>query len=298
MKITNARQFPISVNYKPKTNSPAAHSQSNESFSLSGFSNYDGMKSRMLTSTLNFGATAAETNGRKHTSAFFREDISWKKFAEFIGKNFKEPTRIIFEAGSDGSEAYALALALISQLGEKKAQRFFPIRVRDIDSEIIEKAQKGIIGISGYEHMQLEGQFSNMDIDMFFKKMDESEYPVEHSDEENTDFYPYEVSPDLRKYVVFEESNLLDDSSDEYDRKNIILVRNVAHQIPKNQYKNVLDNYHKNLQPGSLFVVGMVEQLTGPHYCDEELKKRFGLVPEANKSRLGYTVYNSVYTQH
>ena len=64
-----------------------------------------------------------------NSTSFFRRDIDWKSIGSTFDSQFPKGKVNIYDfACSDGSEAYSLIITLIEQLGEKKAQRFFPIQ--------------------------------------------------------------------------------------------------------------------------------------------------------------------------
>lgn len=74
-----------------------------------------------------------------------RGELDWKANAKFFGGHFKdkEKVNVYSLASSDGSEAYMLAISLIETLGEKEAQKFFPIKAFDKDEYIVGVAGSG-----------------------------------------------------------------------------------------------------------------------------------------------------------
>ena len=81
-----------------------------------------------------------------NSTNFFRNDLPWGYIAEILDTHFPDGKVNIHNfACSDGSETFSLIMALIEQLGEEKAKRFFPIIASDCDSEIIKIAQSGKI---------------------------------------------------------------------------------------------------------------------------------------------------------
>ena len=81
-----------------------------------------------------------------NSTEFFRRDFPWDNIGKVFTKHFPKGEVCIHNfACSDGSEAYSLIIALIEQLGEKKADRFFPIIASDIDKDIVKMAASGKI---------------------------------------------------------------------------------------------------------------------------------------------------------
>lgn len=84
----------------------------------------------------------------RNTTNFFRPDLRWNEMVEYFVKKYKnvDKVRVICYACSDGSEPTSLAMKFIDRLG-KKADKFFPIMAKDIDPDIIKKANSGKISI-------------------------------------------------------------------------------------------------------------------------------------------------------
>ena len=83
-------------------------------------------------------------------SWMFRNDIDWKRLAKYEHTHFiDEPkVNVVIYAASDGSEAYTKAISLIEALSEtnkKEANKFFPIICYDLDDNIVQAANSGLI---------------------------------------------------------------------------------------------------------------------------------------------------------
>ena len=78
---------------------------------------------------------------------FFRNDFQWKSFAAYLNRKYKgvNSVNIYNAACSDGTEAFTLAIALISKLGKDAAKKFFPIKAHDINESLIVDAKSGIV---------------------------------------------------------------------------------------------------------------------------------------------------------
>ena len=79
-------------------------------------------------------------------TTFVRGDLTWKTIGTKLKNEFPNGKVNVYDfACSDGSEVYSLIIALKEQLGEKEAQRFFPIHASDVDSQIVRMAKSGKI---------------------------------------------------------------------------------------------------------------------------------------------------------
>jgi len=104
-----------------------------------------------------------------NSTNFFRRDLNWDDIGKIFNRQFPHGKVNIYDfACSDGSEAFSLVIALIEQLGEKKASRFFPIHASDIDPEIIKMANSGKIIATEDDILSIEGMTKKGDIKKYF----------------------------------------------------------------------------------------------------------------------------------
>ena len=152
-----------------------------------------------------------------NSTNFFRKDLDWHKIGHTFNKQFPKGKVNIYDfACSDGSEAFSLVIALIEQLGEKKAQRFFPIIASDIDSEIIRMANSGKIVATEEDMFQMKNMIKNENIEKYFNitKLGGEKYLLS----------PKEI---LTKNVSFKQESIRHGVDDiQEDENNIILARN------------------------------------------------------------------------
>lgn len=239
-------------------------------------------------SPVNFGTTEIVTNGLQHCCYFIREDLDWNIFANYLVNNFAKPPKLIYEACSDASECYALALSLINKLGAK-ASDYFPIIARDIDENIIQNPKKGIVGITEMEKMQMQGKFANIDFNKYFSRSGNEVFDIETGSG-----FMYHINDELKNAVNFEVKNLKESSKEKFAEPTVIFVRNVAHQMPMKDFLDVIKSYKQNLPHGSLFINGSVENHMRI-WAREALDETFKPVNEANKQRFSNGVmYQSV----
>ncbi len=184
---------------------------------------------------------------------FFRDDMDWENFVEYIDNNYKNTPKvnIICHACSDGEEPYSLALKLISKLG-KKAEKFFPIIAKDIDSDNIQKAKDGIFRISKTELRNMKIH-SNNNLDKYF-------HIVYHNDE-----YIYAAAkPTIKSKIIFEQSNILEDIDSIKPGNTILLCRNFWPYIkPEEKAKELASKICSKLGLSDIVVIGYYDMFSG-----------------------------------
>ena len=87
------------------------------------------------------------TGQRPHFTYFFRGDLEWRSFAKYLHRHFANADKVnVYNAAcSDGTEPFTLVMSLISKLGQKKAQKFFPIEACDLNKYLVNDAKTGQI---------------------------------------------------------------------------------------------------------------------------------------------------------
>ena len=180
----------------------------------------------------------------KNNTIFFRDDINWGMLINYLLKN-ESINKIHCYACSDGSEPYSIAMALISELGYEKAQKYFPIVARDIDKALIDKANTGVITVTKKDMQNIERYQKKSDIAFFDKKS----YPTE-------DGKICRVSDELRKCVDFGLGNLVVDSAyADYDN-SAVFFRNVWPYLSEKEIKILMTNLSGALKDNSMLIMG------------------------------------------
>lgn len=150
-----------------------------------------------------------DINGIKRfsqNSTCARLDLNYTELAKIIKERFKhfKKINILPMNGSDGTEAYLIANAIINTFGLKEAKKkVFPIEVTDIDPYIIESfGKKGIIALEPCDE-KLFGE----NLNVFFEKTDKTElpvgpiYPVQ-------DYNAYKLKPEFKNLFTFKVMDL------------------------------------------------------------------------------------------
>lgn len=217
-------------------------------------------------------------------SYLMRSDLDYNKLAELLENLFpKEKVNIIFEASSDGSEALSLLLAIKNKF--KSIERFLPIKVRDIDGEILENLKNGIIGVNKtffYDAKngkplnttqsdleELTEIFPEINIDSIFQPITDIPSQLENigivDSWEGKDIsavhkiYEHKIPDVMKNCFNITQSDLIDKATDNFPENTVLFLRNFAHVLEPNYVEPTLLNYIKHLKAGSLLVVGKCE---------------------------------------
>lgn len=106
---------------------------------------------------------------------FFVGGLQWNKFFNHLIEKYKNTPKVnVFSlACSDGSEAYSIAMLLISKLGEENAKKFFPIIAVDFDKKITRNARKGFMNLSAQDELRIN-KYTGNKLNTFFERTNKS----------------------------------------------------------------------------------------------------------------------------
>lgn len=183
---------------------------------------------------------------------FFRDDIDWENIVKYLDSCYRcaDKVNIICHACSDGEEAYSLALKLISELGEK-ADKFFPILAKDIDSDNIQRAKDGIFRIMKCE-LDAMRSHSNFNLDKYF-------HIVYHNDE-----YIYaSAKPAIKSKIIFEQSDIFNDVDTLKSGNTVLMCRNFWPYMPKEKAKTLASKICSKLGESDMVLVGYFDMFNG-----------------------------------
>ena len=162
------------------------------------------------------------------STCFFKEDFPWQSFFDNAIKKYKNTQRInIFSlACSDGSEAYSIAMLLISKLGLEQAQKYFPIIAVDFDKKITRKTKQGFISLSADDELRINA-ITNNQLNKFMTKTNNSFISDKIGGTDNRKLLTqFKLNPILQDKVAFitEDINTFVDKIP--NETNIIFCRN------------------------------------------------------------------------
>src|SRR5574344_795174 len=199
----------------------------------------------------------------RNTTSFFRNDINWNKFISFLDKKYKnvDKVNIYCEACSDGSEPFSLAMKLISDLGEEKAQKFLPIIAKDIDEDIIKLAKSGYIYHERGDFFNTE--YNTKDINDFIDVEKRRRIFIkELYSEKNV----YPIKDILKNAVVFDVGNIQNDIKNMKPDNSFVMFRNVWPYLEMEDRIDIVDKLKKQLGKNSYVMLGSYDE-----YSDNKL---------------------------
>jgi len=208
-------------------------------------------KNELLSDTVSFGSSNKCVVGENgiwencNYTKLFREDVDWKELAKYLDEKYKnhDHPQITCFACSDGSEVYTLILSLIDELGEDRAQKFFPISAVDISGEIIEIANSGEIYLSSADIKKLDSELKNIDINEYLEGVGEK------GDKKDS---KYKVLEKLADKVNFRQGDILKEKID----SDVVMFRN-AWTFNSIYDQKMLSRKLKNeLKEGQIVMIG------------------------------------------
>ncbi|MBR3890348.1 hypothetical protein IKJ53_07520 [bacterium] len=190
------------------------------------------------------------------TTTLFRNDLDFGELTDFMIYNFKDKDKVNIKclAGSDGSEAYSLAIALKERLPKSQQKKFLPILSLDRDPEVIKAATSGKINLSLLDIKMLDEEVKS-NKEYFTLSQDNLKIDNDFNEPEN--YKSYEVSPELKESINFKIGNLLEEVKNLKDDGNtVVMCRNVTPYLREEEVSTLAYNLNKNLKEGSLCAIG------------------------------------------
>lgn len=215
--------------------------------------------------------------GMETFTYFFREDLPWKDFINFIKDHFKKlpKVRVINAACSDGTEAFSLIIALKELLKNENYEKFLPIQAYDIDEEILRAANSGLVLINPDEIYDIK-RFTNK-MEKYLKKDNEEVLKIYHNGlktnaNNNLIFQTtYRVNKRITKEVNFNNADVYDVLKNYEDKGDTILFfRNTLGHFNNYKKREYIKLFSEKLKAGSLLAIGSFDTY-GKTGVDEDL---------------------------
>lgn len=181
-----------------------------------------------------------------------RDDLYFPEVVDFLDNKYKNTPKVnvIMHACSDGEEVYSFLSVLISRLKDK-ASKFLPLSARDIDSEHLKLAKRGVYDITNTEFMMandyMNGEFFN-----FFELM-----PKQGSNDprfKNTNTVKVEHS--LKSLVDFKQSDILTDVKNTNFKNTVLFARNFWPYLSVDEQKKLAQTLSKRMDESSTLIIG------------------------------------------
>jgi|CXWL01.1.fsa_nt_gi chemotaxis protein methyltransferase CheR len=179
-------------------------------------------------------------------TSFFREGHHFEMLASYAAARRRDAPgggrlRVWSSACSTGEEPYSAAIVL------READCPAEIVATDIDTEVLNRAQRGSYALEAAENMQPERLRR-----FFLKGVGTNEGRIM-------------VRPELQAMVRFSPCNLQGNDWPSGERFDVIFCRNVMIYFSKESQRQVLDRFIDVLRPGGLLFVGHSESYATGH---------------------------------
>jgi len=156
---------------------------------------------------------------------------------DYKRKNSLNLIRIWSAGCASGQEPYSLAIMMNEVLG-KKSGFMVKIWATDVDSETLERAEKG--------------EYEERDLKEAGKKLLEKYFQPVYNDK-------YSVNDEIRKMVRFQKHNLI--SEPELKCMDVIFCRNVMIYFTRAQQEALFKKFHQSLNSLGYLVISKVESV-------------------------------------
>jgi chemotaxis protein methyltransferase CheR len=172
-------------------------------------------------------------------SAFFREEYHFPILVEHVKALGRTPVRVWSAAASTGEEPYSIAIALCEAFGGLQP----PARIlaTDIDTQVLEHAQRGVYAMERVEQVAPER------LKRFFLRGTGAN--AGHA----------KVRPELARLIDYRRVNLTEDGWGLEGRFDAVFCRNVMIYFDKATQHQVLQRIHRVLAPDGLLFAGHSE---------------------------------------
>ena len=212
------------------------------------------------------------------TTEFFREDINWKNFGDFLKEHFKDSTKVnTYVFGSSmGDEVFTLSGLLHGKFGEK-AEKFFPIMPSDIEAKNVKTANDTLKGgkVNFFATDYDNSAFLRFLFERNLKDCECQDFFYVRDDVYRGDFVCFLLKPIQNSIMPFEQKNILEEVQNiNSENPGLILCRNMWPYVGGNEYPEFAKNLYNQVKEGSCIVIGDVDY-------DKKFVKNNCLISEA-----------------
>lgn len=241
-------------------------------------------------------STTFKSNGRKlvnttgqiiykNTSCFFRDDLIWHNLADLIETKYKNTPKVnVYNfACSEGAEPFSLAMMLLEKFGKEKAGKFFPIIASDIDANILENPQKGIIRLSRTDLFNLEdnlgknvSNYIQHDNNFIFSDFLEERLCTGH------------VKPVIKDAIIFKKADIKQEIKNIQKNNSIILCRNFWPYIKDSERCKLVSDLYNAMGENTICIIGEFDKKVA-----QPLFRNIGLITD-EKYKLDNNYFSTV----
>lgn len=199
-----------------------------------------------------------------------RDDLDFPAVVNFLEKKYKDVPKVnvVMHACSDGEEVYSFLGVLISKLGEKAA-KFLPVCAKDIDSNHLKLAKRGVYNISRSEY-ELANSNMNGDFYTYFEPM-----PKRGSSDPRLKYTTtVKAEHSLKSLINFAQGNILEDIKNTDLKNTVLFARNFWPYLSKDEIGRLVYLLAKNADASSTVIIGDYDK----EYGIDKLLKTAGFV--------------------
>lgn len=197
----------------------------------------------------------------RNYTTFFRTDLKWENFVKFLENKYQNQDKINLTCYgcSDGSEAYTLALSLMSYTPET-GYKIYPIIAKDNDTYIIKKAKSERCDIAKDDILAIndhtEGKMNH-----YFNV-----YGTWSED------FDYSIAPKKPLYnkITFEQANILNDLENLPNKNNVIMCRNFWNYLGQENFDKLAEMLYEKTKDKGLVIIGSYDR---KHKVNEVLER-------------------------
>lgn len=189
----------------------------------------------------------------RNSTAFFREDLNWGKFADTLIEKYKDVDKVhIYNyACSEGAEPLSLAMLLIEKLGKEKANKFFPIIASDIDVEVLKNPKQGIIKPSKEDIEYIKNELKSN-----YSKYIEFDNDFKYDSNLREHLCSGRIKPILKDAVNFKNMNIMEDIANIDKDNSIVMCRNFWPYLNYENQLKLVQTLSEKLGENSMCVIG------------------------------------------
>ncbi len=185
-------------------------------------------------------------------TALCRDDLYFPEVVDFLDNKYKNVPKVnvLMHACSDGEEVYSFLGVLISRL-KQKAAKFLPLTAKDIDSEHLILAKRGVYNISDTEFV-MANDYMNGEFYDYFEPM-----PSLGSKDPRLKYTKtVKVEHSLKSLVNFSYGNILEDAKKTNFKNTVLFARNFWPYLSADERHSLAKMLSKKMDESSTLIIG------------------------------------------
>jgi len=185
-------------------------------------------------------------------TALCRDDLYFPEVVDFLDNKYKNVPKVnvLMHACSDGEEVYSFLGVLISRL-KQKAAKFLPLTAKDIDSEHLILAKRGVYNISDTEFV-MANDYMNGEFYDYFEPM-----PSLGSKDRRLKYTKtVKVEHSLKSLVNFSYGDILEDAKKTNFKNTVLFARNFWPYLSADERHSLAKMLSKKMDESSTLIIG------------------------------------------